>query len=75
MTAVSGHDDHGLVVLSVVLAMGSSYAALALAGRVMSAQGRVRAAWLSCGAIAMGLGIWAMATFRARGKLPHPRKK
>jgi len=43
-----------------VLAMFASYAALDLAGRVTSAQGRMRAIWLGCGAVAMGLGIWAM---------------
>ncbi|MGA9390957.1 MAG: diguanylate cyclase [Candidatus Sulfotelmatobacter sp.] len=60
MTTLSGRYDYSLVALSVVLAICSSYAALDLAGRVTSAQGRARAAWLSCGAIAMGLGIWAM---------------
>lgn len=60
MAAVNGRYDYGLVVLSIVLAMCSSYAALDLAGRVACTQGRARAAWLSCGAVAMGLGIWAM---------------
>ncbi len=57
---MSGSYDHGLVALSILLAMVASYAALDLAGRVTSAHGRVRAVWLSCGATAMGLGIWAM---------------
>ena len=52
--------DYGLVALSVVLAMFASYAALELAGRVASSRGRLRALWLYCGAIVMGLGIWAM---------------
>lgn len=59
-TAMSGSYDHGLVALSILLAMVASYAALDLAGRVTSARGRVRTVWLSCGATAMGLGIWAM---------------
>src|ERR1017187_5079073 len=60
VTAMKGSYDYGLVALSIVLAMFASYAALDLAGRVTATQGRVRAIWLSCGAAAMGLGIWAM---------------
>ena len=57
---MNGSYDHRLVALSIVLAMVASYAALDLAGRVTSAHGWVRAVWLSCGAAAMGLGIWSM---------------
>ncbi len=60
MNEVTGSYDYGLVALSVVLAMFSSYAALDLAGRVTAARGWAQAAWLSAGAAAMGLGIWAM---------------
>jgi diguanylate cyclase (GGDEF)-like protein/PAS domain S-box-containing protein len=60
LTTMSGSYSPPLVVLSVVLAMFASYAALDLAGRVTSARGRVRIIWLSFGAAAMGLGIWAM---------------
>jgi diguanylate cyclase (GGDEF)-like protein/PAS domain S-box-containing protein len=60
VTAISGSYDYRLVAVSIALAMFASYAALDLAGRVTSAQGRVRAIWLSCGAVAMGLGIWSM---------------
>jgi len=60
MTVLIGSYDYSLVTLSVVLAMFASYAALDLAGRVTSAQGWVRSAWLSAGAAAMGVGIWAM---------------
>ncbi len=59
-TAMHTTYDYGLVSLSVVLAMFASYAALELAGRVASSRGRLRALWLYCGAIVMGLGIWAM---------------
>jgi diguanylate cyclase (GGDEF)-like protein/PAS domain S-box-containing protein len=52
--------DYWLVALSIVLATFSAYAALDLAGRVTASRGRVRAIWLAGGAIAMGLGIWAM---------------
>ncbi|MFZ0770856.1 MAG: diguanylate cyclase [Candidatus Sulfotelmatobacter sp.] len=57
---MNGSYDYRLVALSIVLALFASYAALDLAGRVTSARGRGRAIWLSCGAAAMGLGIWAM---------------
>jgi NO-binding membrane sensor protein with MHYT domain len=60
MTVLSGSYDYRLVALSVVLAVLASYAALDLAGRVTSAQGRARGVWLGAGAAAMGLGIWAM---------------
>ncbi|MGB7602733.1 MAG: diguanylate cyclase [Candidatus Sulfotelmatobacter sp.] len=60
VTAMKTSYDYGLVAFSVLLAMFASYAALELAGRVTSARGRVRALWLGCGAIVMGLGIWAM---------------
>jgi diguanylate cyclase (GGDEF)-like protein/PAS domain S-box-containing protein len=60
LTVMKTSYDYGLVALSVLLAMVTSYAALELAGRVTSARGRVRALWLGCGAVVMGLGIWAM---------------
>lgn len=60
VTAMKTSYDYGLVTLSVVLAIFASYAALELAGRVTSARGLVRALWLCCGAVVMGLGIWAM---------------
>ena len=49
-----------LVVLSVVIATLASYAALNLAGRITVSRGRVRLYWLTGGATAMGIGIWAM---------------
>jgi two-component system, sensor histidine kinase and response regulator len=58
--ALAGYYDYGEVARSVFIAMAASYAALDLAGRVTAARGRVRIAWLSGGAIAMGIGIWAM---------------
>jgi len=57
---LTGSYDYGEVARSVVIAAAASYAALDLAGRVTAARGRVRAAWLTGGAIAMGIGIWAM---------------
>ena len=52
--------NYRLVALSVAIAVLASYAALDVAGRVMSARGRVRLVWLTGGAVAMGLGIWSM---------------
>jgi PAS domain S-box-containing protein len=52
--------NYALVVLSVLIAMFASYAALDLAGRVTAARGWTRAAWLLGGAGAMGTGIWSM---------------
>jgi diguanylate cyclase (GGDEF)-like protein/PAS domain S-box-containing protein len=60
MTVLSASYDYRLVALSVALAVFAAYASLDLAGRVTSAHGWVRAIWLSAGAAAMGLGIWAM---------------
>jgi PAS domain S-box-containing protein len=58
--ALTGSYDYGEVARSVLIAIFASYAALDLAGRVTAARGRVRLAWLSGGAVAMGIGIWAM---------------
>jgi CheY-like chemotaxis protein len=52
--------NYPLVALSVAISTLASYAALDLAGRVTAARGPVRMAWLSGGACAMGMGIWAM---------------
>src|SRR5260370_41784415 len=57
---IPGSYDYRLVTLSVLIAVFASYAALDLAGRVTSANGRVRLLWLSGGAFAMGIGIWSM---------------
>jgi PAS domain S-box-containing protein len=59
-SVLSGSLDYGEVARSVLIAIVASYAALDLLGRLTSARGRIRLAWLSGGAIAMGLGIWAM---------------
>src|SRR5882724_866740 len=59
-TTLTGSYDYGEMARSILIAIAASYAALDLAGRVTSARGRARAAWLAGGAIAMGIGIWAM---------------
>ena len=55
-----GSYDYAEVARSIVIAFAASYAALDLAGRVTAARGWARAAWLTGGAIAMGIGIWSM---------------
>ena len=57
---LTGSHDGGLVVLSIIIAMLASYAALSFAGRVRATSGSTRFGWLSGGAIVMGLGIWSM---------------
>src|SRR6266853_2043353 len=57
---MTGSYNYHLVALSVLIAVCASYAALELAGRTTAASGRLRLAWLACGATAMGLGIWSM---------------
>jgi PAS domain S-box-containing protein len=59
-TALTGSYNGAEVGRSVLIAVAASYAALDLAGRVTAARGWVRVAWLTGGAIAMGIGIWAM---------------
>ena len=60
MLMMVGSYNYGLVVLSVLISIIASYAALDLAGRVTSARGRSRLLWLTGGATAMGFGIWSM---------------
>src|ERR1700682_2704506 len=59
-TALIGFYDDRLVALSVFIAILAAGAALDLAGRVTSAHGMARRAWLGGGAFAMGVGIWSM---------------
>jgi PAS domain S-box-containing protein len=58
--ALPGSYDYAEVARSVFIAVAASYAGLDLAGRVTTARGGVRLAWLSGGATAMGIGVWAM---------------
>jgi len=55
-----GSYDYRLVVLSVLIAVLSAYAAIDLGGRVTSARGNLRIIWLGGGGVAMGVGIWSM---------------
>src|SRR5438128_4667309 len=58
--AMTGSYDYPQVVLSVLIAISASYAALDLGGRVTAASGWARSTWLTAGATAMGIGIWSM---------------
>jgi PAS domain S-box-containing protein len=58
--ALPGSYDYGEVARSVLIAIAASYAGLDFAGRVTAAAGRARLVWLSGGAVAMGIGVWAM---------------
>ena len=55
-----GHYDYRLVALSIFISILAAYAALDLAERVTTTRGGSRLAWLYGGAVAMGIGIWAM---------------
>jgi diguanylate cyclase (GGDEF)-like protein len=52
--------NDGLVVLSVLVAILASYTALDLAGRASANSGRDSRVWQMGGALALGVGIWAM---------------
>jgi len=70
---MTGWYDYRLVVLSVLLAISASYAALDSAARVTAARGWARSLWLIGGATAMGFGIWSMHfTGMHAFKLPIP---
>lgn len=55
-----GSYDPWLVALSVILAIGASYAALDMSSRTAASRGTTRRLWLSGGALSMGAGIWSM---------------
>jgi two-component system, sensor histidine kinase and response regulator len=56
-----GHHQTALVVLSAAIAMVAAFTALAIIDRIAALDRRRRQmAWLAAGAMAMGLGIWAM---------------
>jgi PAS domain S-box-containing protein len=70
---IVGHHNTWLVVVSVLIAILAAHTTLDLAGRVTFAQGRSRLVWLSCGAFALGSGIWAMHYFGMQAlELPVP---
>ena len=54
------HYHHGLVLVSLAVAVLASYTALTLALRIRVATRQAAPAWLFGGGLAMGLGIWSM---------------
>jgi two-component system sensor histidine kinase/response regulator len=57
---LAGSYDYRLVGLSILIAISASYTALRLGSRTTAAVGATRRAWLTCGAVSMGFGIWSM---------------
>src|SRR5690242_560761 len=56
-----GHHNTTLVILSGGIAMIAAFTALAVVDRIVSIERRsTRRLWLTLGAVAMGIGIWAM---------------
>ncbi|WP_235550063.1 EAL domain-containing protein [Paenibacillus sp. Soil724D2] len=60
METLSNTYDFPLVLLSIIIAIIASFAALDLGIRIHKAKGNARYIWLSGGAFAMGMGIWSM---------------
>ena len=59
--ALPGSYDPALVTLSVLIASLAAYAALGIAPRISAAEATaVGRSWLAAGAVAMGIGVWAM---------------
>jgi PAS domain S-box-containing protein len=56
----SGLHDGSLVIVSILVAVLASFAALDLATRIRVSSGRLRCAWLGAAAFGMGGGIWSM---------------
>jgi diguanylate cyclase len=57
---VPQHYHHGLVAVSLLVAVLASYTALNLASRIRLATGIASRAWLLGGGFSMGTGIWSM---------------
>ena len=57
---MTGSYDLMLVALSMLVGIGASFAALDSTGRATTSTGRVRAWWLFCGGLSLGLGVWAV---------------
>ena len=61
MQTLATHYTVGLVIVSVLLSIGASFAALSLSDRVRAATSAgPRRFWLTSGSVAMGVGIWSM---------------
>jgi diguanylate cyclase (GGDEF)-like protein len=61
MQTLAIHYNIGLVVVSILISIGASFAALSLSDRVRAATTTgPRRFWLTSGSVAMGVGIWSM---------------
>ncbi|WP_127530848.1 putative bifunctional diguanylate cyclase/phosphodiesterase [Paenibacillus kobensis] len=60
MILLQGTYNAEVVLLSILIAILSSYSALNMAGRVWQARGKSRWGWSIAGAVVMGCGIWSM---------------
>jgi diguanylate cyclase (GGDEF)-like protein len=61
MQMLAIHYNVGLVIVSVLLSIGASFAALSLSDRVRAATTvGPRRFWLTSGSVAMGVGVWSM---------------
>ena len=61
MQTLAIHYSLGLVIVSVSISIGASFAALSLADRVLAATTLgLHRLWLTSGSVAMGVGIWSM---------------
>jgi diguanylate cyclase (GGDEF)-like protein len=61
MMPLAIHYTFSLVIVSVLISIGASYAALSLSDRVrVASTARHRRFWLTSGSVAMGVGIWSM---------------
>jgi diguanylate cyclase len=54
------HQEPGLVILSVAVAIVAGYLALDLAQRSAGSAGWARRGWIAAGGVALGMGIWSM---------------
>lgn len=57
---MTGSHHPWIVLLSILVAIASSHAALSLAQRVSRASGAASQLWLGGGALSLGTGIWSM---------------
>lgn len=71
--AVTGHYSWGLVILSIVVAIFTSYVAFAYSERYRVSYGNIKKLWLTFGSFVMGLGVWSMHFIGMLAyKLPFP---
>jgi diguanylate cyclase len=57
---ITSHYNIPLVILSISIAVISSYTSLNIVNRLISSSGSLRKVWLSAGAFSLGFGIWSM---------------